>query len=128
MIEHTPGEWELTSSADPDQDLSIIGRGPVVSGVIASIRTQWMHEPQRREQNANADLLALAPTAPHECSDPDCPGNRNRLKLAAGEELLSWLKTLRDNCLADREFGWEGPDAEWVRQVNAAIAAWECRQ
>jgi hypothetical protein len=31
----------------------------------------------------------VAPTAPHECSDPQCPGDVNRRKLAAFDGLLS---------------------------------------
>lgn len=41
---------------------------------------------------ANAKLISLAPTAPHECGDPDCPGNINRKKLEAYPDLLEACK------------------------------------
>lgn len=37
-------------------------------------------------------------SAPHECSVPDCPGNRNRLKLELFDEMLAALE--RANVLA----------------------------
>lgn len=46
------------------------------------------------EHNANAHLIAAAPTAPHECDDPACPGNVNRKKLAAFDGLLGACKAL----------------------------------
>ena len=51
MIKHTPGPWNT-------------------SPYVANDCTM-----------ANAELIALAPTAPHECDDPKCPGNINRKRL-----------------------------------------------
>ena len=36
----------------------------------------------------DAALLALAPTAPHECDIPDCPGSVNKRRLEAFDNLL----------------------------------------
>src|SRR3990167_4484834 len=43
------------------------------------------------EQRANAELLSLAPTAPHDC-DLDCPGAVNKRKLEALPEMLEALE------------------------------------
>jgi hypothetical protein len=45
---------------------------------------------------ADARLIELAPTAPHECSDPDCPGNVNRRKLLAFDGLLALAQKIAD--------------------------------
>lgn len=50
----------------------------------------------------NHALSLLAPTAPHECSDPACPGNVNRHKLAAFEKMRKALEQASD---ALRSFG-----------------------
>jgi len=44
--------------------------------------------------HANARLIAAAPTAPHECDDPKCPGNINRIKLGLFDNMLAALKDL----------------------------------
>ena len=43
---------------------------------------------------ANAHLIALAPTAPHSCDDPDCPGAVNKAKLETFPEMLEALREL----------------------------------
>jgi hypothetical protein len=45
------------------------------------------------QERGDADLLALAPSAPHTCTDPACPGMVNKRKLEAFEE----IKALVDN-------------------------------
>ena len=42
----------------------------------------------------NAALIVLAPTAPHDCDDPHCPGNINRRKLEAFDEIRQALVVL----------------------------------
>lgn len=54
-----------------------------------------VYGPGDGDAGANAELIALAPTAPHDCEDPECPGRANKRKLeAAGEmlEALIWVK------------------------------------
>ena len=41
--------------------------------------------------NGNAELLALAPTAPHQCNNPKCPGNINRQKLELFDDMVKLL-------------------------------------
>ena len=42
-----------------------------------------------RAAEANAALIALAPTAPHDCDDPQCPGDINRRKLESFDEIYT---------------------------------------
>ena len=49
--EPTPGPWRIAN--DDSTVWTVRAEGQIVSGVIASIRTDWMHEPQRIEQKAN---------------------------------------------------------------------------
>ncbi len=45
------------------------------------------------QAEANAELIALADTAPHECT-PECPGEMNRRRLVAAEGLLEAARAL----------------------------------
>ena len=76
MIEHTSGEWK--ADCNPR---GIIGNGRDICQVWGNFEDE--------EADANARLIALAPTAPHECPDPACPGHVNWRKLAAIDELLT---------------------------------------
>lgn len=46
------------------------------------------HTAPNIDVEANACLLAAAPTAPHDCDDPQCPGAINKRKLDAFDGLL----------------------------------------
>jgi len=59
------------------------GHWPDTICEMANDRPELEHEP-------NLALLAIAPTAPHEC-DPECPGDRYRRKLALFEELVEGI-------------------------------------
>lgn len=41
----------------------------------------------------NAIIIALAPTAPHNCSDPKCPGNINRQIIEIFPALVDMLES-----------------------------------
>lgn len=56
---HTPGPW--TVSEEANKSVAIYGRGPVVSGVIATVDCGWCHKDQQDEQRANARLIASSP-------------------------------------------------------------------
>lgn len=75
---HTPGPWKLNDYGT----------------VVCPDGFAYRDHPSRSlaEIHDNLVLIALAPTAPHECDDPKCPGNVNRLKLKAFEELKAALK------------------------------------
>ena len=70
MIEHTPGELNITVQQD---------------GFFVVPR----RKPSGKELVGNFDLLTMVLAAPHECSDPQCPGNVNRRKLEAFDRLLA---------------------------------------
>lgn len=48
------------------------------------------------EEEGNACLLGLSPTAPHHCADALCPGDVNRRRLEAYDGLVKVGKQLRD--------------------------------
>lgn len=52
------------------------------------------HGESIQEVLVHAGLFSHALEVPHKCDDPRCPGNANRLKLAAFDELLEALKDL----------------------------------
>ena len=84
---------------------------------IAQIVGESMGDP---ECKANLSLLALAPTAPHDCEDKTCPGAVNKRRLEAFDGLLDALKELAltpDN---------KRPSYVW-NQVKTAIAKAERR-
>jgi hypothetical protein len=48
------------------------------------------------EDESNALLISLAPTAPHGCAIPGCPGAENKRKLEAFDEMVEALHALED--------------------------------
>ena len=90
-MKHTP--WTLEHDDPIKMDelyfLFVYEGEDVVCRISADTSKDCLHR---------AKLIAAAPTAPHECDDPDCPGNINRKKmeaypglLAACKESLLWL-------------------------------------
>ena len=51
----------------------------------------------RPDGAGNCVLLSIAPTAPHFCADPQCPGEINRRKLEAAEELAKVCREIKDH-------------------------------
>ena len=75
----------------------------------------------------NAELIALAPTAPHDCADPDCPGAVNKRKLEAFPEMLEALREAESHLaeeLADARFSAVHPGGHCpvLDRVRAALA------
>ena len=82
-LKHTPGNW----FRDEEHEMRVVvsselGYSIADCGAVGS-----------RGAEANAALIALAPAAPHDCEDPKCPGNINRRKLEAFEELRQLIAT-----------------------------------
>lgn len=85
-MQHTPWPWHRDSLFD----LRIWGqdeRDGTIQVGLAVNETEPYGERTRQRTMANARLLVLAPTTPHACS-PDCPGEQNRRKLEAFDDLL----------------------------------------
>lgn len=57
-MSHTPGPWVCEPVTD---GIGIRARGPAVSGYVAIVGTNWGHDDQIREQQANALLISAAP-------------------------------------------------------------------
>lgn len=89
--EHTPGPWTISKPAN--RSVAIYGRGPIVSGVIATVDCAWCHEDQRAEQRANTRLIAAAP------------------------ELLAALQKALETSWREGQ-----PQRTWHEQARAAIA------
>jgi len=90
-MEHTKGRWRPALGLDREVNghhaIAIecnSPEGPRVPAVVMGLE-------ESPEIMANVQLIALAPTAPHEC-DPDCPGDLNRRKLEAYEKLLQFAE------------------------------------
>lgn len=85
-MKHTPGPWHTVNTAR-----AVVRAGPPRDWrTVSSVSDP--DDPQRKTpiETANAHLIALAPTAPHEC-DPDCPGDIIRRKLELYEEMVETL-------------------------------------
>ncbi len=97
---HTPGPWFASEDyyggpsvrTVPEPNSKITGRDAIFenTGRGSGAPTQ-----------GDVALLALAPTAPHECA-PECPGEMNRRRVAAFDELL---KAARNLCVYNDELG-----------------------
>ena len=97
-MKHTPGEWVANGNYITLQKLQ--------HDLIAKTLT---YDFPQEEAVANAQLIALAPTAPHECDDPNCPGNINRLRLEAFDDLLEACQKLLYYAL------------EYLRDINVSL-------
>lgn len=64
---------------------------------LASLLQVTAPSPSVSEALANIALIRLAPTAPHCCSIPNCPGNRNYEKLILLEEALNEIESFISN-------------------------------
>lgn len=56
----TPGPWHVEEESS--QECTIRATGPVISGVVATVRLNWIRSEQRYEQDRNVELIAHAPT------------------------------------------------------------------
>ena len=58
---------------------------------------------QEANAQANARLIALAPTAPHDCDIPGCPGAENKRRLDMHERMLRTLRHASEflDCVTD---------------------------
>lgn len=88
--EHAPGPWYVPAWNALRVVMKERGHEYIQAIVAPTGRTKAGHS----EGRANAKLTALAPTAPHKCPDPQCPGNVNRRKLELYGELLAFIKPL----------------------------------
>lgn len=81
------------------------------------------------ETQANERLIALAPTAPHNCDHEGCPGRENKRKLEAAAALHAALTEILSNAQLDIDDGELALSClSGVRYAaRAAIARWEGR-
>lgn len=87
MIEHTPGPWMKNYPyvwSENDH-----GSYRVHCTFSTNVWGNDGNCTPEEENRGNARLVAAVHTAPHECADPQCPGNVNRRKLEAFDELLA---------------------------------------
>lgn len=84
-IKHTPGPYFHTGNGDIVLLTDHPDRRAIVKWPFGEICTG----DERSQRNADYELLALAPTAPHDCDDPQCPGAINKRKLEAFDALLA---------------------------------------
>ena len=114
-LEHTPEPWNVGEHLDrylDDRRGWYIHDMQVAGATIAAGIDYYPH----------ARLIALAPTAPHSCADPACPGQRNQARLAAAEEMAGALKRLTSE-VQDYP-AWQRP-CDAVDVARAALALWK---
>ena len=66
-----------------------------------------------------AELWANAPSTPHLCDDPQCPGDINRRKLQAAEEMAKAAKLTFDS------FGNKSLRIKGYEALQAVLTLWE---
>src|SRR3990167_10870846 len=105
-LKHTKEPWHWHN----EKTYNLAGKGSYQDGNILQCKG--------KPSNGDADLIALAPAAPHDCDDPSCPGDMNRRKLEAAEEMARALEEVNlDNTGV---LTWAA-----IRQVQTALSAWE---
>lgn len=90
-MKHTPAPWAVWTEEEPGYLGSTISK--YVAGVTGGPTNDTVirfDDDYGTDQGADAKLIALAPSAPHKCN-PDCPGEQNRRKLAAFDEIYAMV-------------------------------------
>jgi hypothetical protein len=80
---HTEGPWVVEYDFDDDADGQCYSFPWRIKGVCGFA--------EEAGSEGDAALIARAPTAPHSCV-PSCPGEQNRRKLEAAEEMAEALR------------------------------------
>jgi hypothetical protein len=127
-MKHTPGPWVVNGMGGSFAKVCRL----VPAGVIVSAYAV----PQPEQEIPNAHLLAAAPTAPHECDDPACPGAENKRKLDAFPDLLEALKEAKalamdwaaNYQIAYEALGFNPKHRAILKHIDDAIAKAEGRQ
>ena len=122
-IEHTAGPFETQGEqATHGKNLCVVESS--THSILA--RIPWGESCDK----PNARLFALAPTAPHSCTVPDCPGPENLRKLEAFEGLLEAAKRAFDSTHIDADDLDIALNAlSWIRGgLEVAIAKTEGRE
>lgn len=93
MIKHMKEAWLIVA----ENDVGSNDEGYWEWFQVGPARIDYSHRDKQNHDTAraNAELIALAPTAPHECDDLKCPGNINRRKLELWDEMKSVLMLYR---------------------------------
>jgi len=83
-MKHTRGPWHWHN----EKTYNLAGKGSYQEGDILHCKG--------KPSNGDADLISLAPTAPHDCDDPNCPGAVNKKRLEMFEEMAEVVKRFVD--------------------------------
>lgn len=108
-LKHMKGPWKYTGSEIwAAHERIVMGRGTY------DVKDRELRDGVRQ-------LICLAPTAPHSCADPQCPGDINRRKLQAAEEMVALIQKVKQELsqmntpwtkrivklIASRQYAWE---------------------
>ena len=94
-MKHAKGPWKFGGRASKEVYVPETGRH-ICTVHFAAL--QAMTNINFNEVSlVNAELIALAPTAPHDC-DPDCPGAVNKKRLEMFEEMVAAITDALANC------------------------------
>ena len=112
-LKHTKEPWHWHN----EKTYNLAGKGSYQDGNILQCKG--------KPSNGDADLIALAPAAPHDCDDPSCPGDMNRRKLEAAEGMARALTTISgwSKCQCREKHG--DNDNCCVLIAEAALSAWK---
>ena len=106
-IEHTQQPWEFRVYSE---GCTIVSKhtapGRSVRDALKGVQVRVAAEINDDQSNVHeaspdARLLALAPTAPHECSHKGCPGDLNRRRLEMLDELAEAAEQFIANAPSD---------------------------
>jgi hypothetical protein len=120
--QHTSGEWRYTCRGKIGE-WAVYARKGSETVVIAHLGLDTAGDnTYGGEREANVRMLKEAKAAPHECDDPQCPGNVNRLKLEAFDELKVACKFLLEQCSHYNFINGEH-EGDYIRAYNALAKA-----
>lgn len=91
-VGHTAGPWRIERAEG--------WRSFISSNIEGSLETRnggiYVAHALGPDHEANASLFEAALHVPHKCGNPKCPGNINRIKLAAFDDMHAALLAVQD--------------------------------
>ena len=122
-IQHTPGVWEYGGPVSRDcEGLRNHPSMPKEYYEIGHPSPDYPPAIACAAREADAQLVLLARTAPHQCDVSDCPGPKNLAKLKAAEGLYESLVHLRGVLI---DLGFTGP---LIDKAEQSLGAWNDAQ
>ncbi len=125
-LEHTKGPWKTDITTEICMGQEIVRRKLFYESDYGPAEVPFNSTSQSENTvMGNTTLRELATATPHFCADPQCPGDINRRKLQAAEEMAKALHHIAWEPLGHAEANHREALDIATRIAQAALQSWE---